>query len=129
MTGCENEAEPVTPAVVKTPNPQDGKEAVPVDRVKSFSKVKLEDNRGGFFEVAAPDEVGSIDNVFRDSTAREETSLVSIHKRVDGRLEASSKHFGDRLHDAVLERYGPKKRGVVCGIRFREKDKEGPVDP
>jgi hypothetical protein len=44
-------------------------------------------------------------------------------------LHPRGEHFGDGLHDAVLERIGPEQGGVVSGLSFWEEDKEGPVDP
>jgi hypothetical protein len=88
MAGRKNEAEPTAPTVIETSHPEDSQEAVPVDRVEGLPEIKLEDHRGSFLEVATADEVSGVDYVFRDSTTGKETSLVSIHKRVNGRLEA-----------------------------------------
>jgi hypothetical protein len=58
--GCH----PATPAIVKPSRSEDAKEAIPVDRVKGFFEVNLENDRRRLFEVAAVNKVRSVDDVF-----------------------------------------------------------------
>jgi hypothetical protein len=51
---------PGAPPIIKPPSLKDTEEAVPVDRVESFSEINFEDDRGGFAEVAAPQDVGRV---------------------------------------------------------------------
>jgi hypothetical protein len=44
-------------------------------------------------------------------------------------LEASSEHFGDSFHNAVLQRDWAKEGRVVGGICFWEENEKGSVDP
>jgi hypothetical protein len=100
-----------------------------MDGVKRLLKVQFEDNGWSFPEVAAAEQVSRVDDVFRDTSPRKETSLVGVHQGVDGGLEASSQHLGNSFHNAVLERDWVKEGRVVGGVRFREENEKGSVDP
>jgi hypothetical protein len=124
----EDGIHPGAPAFVKTPGAEDVKKARPIDRVEGFLEIDFEDNRGSFFKVAAMKEVSRVNNVFQNASPREETHLVSVDKRVNGGLQASSKDFRDRLHDAVLERDRAELGRMVGRVSFWEKDEEGPIN-
>jgi hypothetical protein len=64
VASVENLGHPPAPSLVKTTSFKDEKKAPPVDRVKSFLKVQLEDNGWGFPNVAAAEEVSRVDDVF-----------------------------------------------------------------
>jgi hypothetical protein len=100
-----------------------------MDGVKRFLEVQFEDNGWIFPKVAAAKEVGRVDNVFRDTSPREETDLVGVHQRVDSSLEASSEHFGNSFHNVVLQGDCTEEGGVIGGIRFWEENKKRSVDP
>jgi hypothetical protein len=78
---------PEAPPFVEPSGPQDGQQAFPVNGVEGLAKINLKDNGRGFPNVAAPEEVRGIDNVFRDTPPREEASLISIHQCLNDRLE------------------------------------------
>jgi hypothetical protein len=124
----EDGIHPGAPAFVKTPGAEDVKKARPIDRVEGFLEIDFEDNRWSFSKVAATKEVSRINNVLRNASPREETSLVSVDKRVNGGLQSSSKDFCDRFHDAVLERNRAKLGRMVGRVSFWEKDEEGPIN-
>jgi hypothetical protein len=124
----EDGIHPGVPAFVKTPGAEDVKKTRPIDRVEGFLEINFEDNRRSFFKVAATKEVSRVNNVLRNASPREETSLVSVDKRVNGGLQASSKDFRDRLHDAVLERDRTELGRMVGRVSFWEKDEEGPIN-
>jgi hypothetical protein len=124
----EDGIHPCAPALVEPSGVEDVKKTRPINRVEGFLEIDFEDNRRSFFEMAATKEVSRVDNVFRDASPREETRLVGIDERVNGGLQASSKDFRDRLHDAVLERDRTELGRVVSRVSFWEKDEEGPIN-
>jgi hypothetical protein len=68
VPGCQNPFQPGTPPVIETSGSEDLKEAGPVDRIEGLPEVNLKDNGWGFPQVAAPKEVSSIDDVFRNAS-------------------------------------------------------------
>jgi hypothetical protein len=78
--------------------------------------------------VATPNDIGSVDNVLRDATTREEARLVGVYERVDGRLEPGGEDLSDSFHNTILQGDRPELRWGVGTIRLGEEDKEGTVD-
>jgi hypothetical protein len=78
--------------------------------------------------VTASEKIRRINNIFRDATPRQETSLVRINERLDRSLKPRGESLSDALHDAVLKRDGAKLGGVVGPLNFWKKDKEGTVN-
>jgi hypothetical protein len=79
---------------------KDQNEAFPIDRIESFTEIKLEDDGRDFTDMAAVNQVSGIHDIFRDASAREETGLVCVNKRVDvGNLAPSNLGRRTRRHD------------------------------
>jgi hypothetical protein len=78
--------------------------------------------------VANAEQIRGVNDVFRDTAARKEPSLIRIDKGVDVFLESHRENLSDSFHDAVLEGDGPELRRMAGGFRFWEEHKEGPVD-
>jgi hypothetical protein len=124
----EDALHPSAPTIVKAPGPEDGNQAMPVDRVKGLTEVDLKNNGRSSPGVAAAEEVSGIDNVLGDAPSGKKTSLVRVHKVVDGRLQPGGQSFRDGFHDAVLEGNGAELGWMRCRVTFREEDKKGPVN-
>jgi hypothetical protein len=88
MTCNQDTFHPSAPEVVKPPSPENGKEALPVDKVESFPKINFEHHGRRLPSVATPHKIGSVNDVPRDTPAGEKTGLVRVHKGMDGSLES-----------------------------------------
>jgi hypothetical protein len=86
VTSIQDASHPTAPALVELSSAEDGQEADPVNRVEGFAEINLENKGWGLADIAAADEVGSVDDVLGDAMTREEASLVGVDKRMDGRL-------------------------------------------
>jgi hypothetical protein len=124
----EDPLHPEAPAVVKTSGTKNCNEASPIYRVKGLSEIDFENNSGGLSGVANAEQIRGVNDVFRDTAARKEPSLIRIDKGVNVFLESRRENLSDSFHDAVLEGDGPKLRRMAGGFRFWEEHKEGPVD-
>jgi hypothetical protein len=64
---------PRAPTVVKTSTSKDGVKAAPLDGVKGLLKVQLKNISRGTTSVAAAEQVGHINEIFRDATPMDKT--------------------------------------------------------
>jgi hypothetical protein len=91
--------------LVKHPNPrspkageafskEDAVQGIPTYRVESFAKVKLENGSRSSTSMASLNNVGRIDEIFGDGSARDKPSLIRVHQEGDETPESKSKAFG-----------------------------------
>jgi hypothetical protein len=116
------------PLLVEHPAPENNQKAVIVHRIKGFAEIDLEDNGRRLSNVTGPEQVRSVDNVFRNAPPGKEARLVCVNQRVDAPLKSRGKGFGDRFHNTVLEGNGMELGGVCGGVVLREEDQESSVN-
>jgi hypothetical protein len=123
----ENPLHPEAPPIIEPSSSENCQKTGPVNRVEGLPKVNFENNGRGFPGVADSKQICSIDNIFRDTPAREETGLVCVHQGVDSTLEPCGEDLGDSLHDTVLKGDGTKLGRVVGRFCLGEEHQEGSV--
>ena len=84
---------------------QDEKQAVPVDRIKGFGEVKLEDQSWLATAVTALNHFRSIDKVLGDGTSTDEAGLINVDQRLDLVLQPCCEDLGEDLDWAILQGY------------------------
>jgi hypothetical protein len=104
MPGVEDTSHPAAPPIIETAGFQNRKEAVPVDRVKGFSEVQLEHRGRSQSFVTRLNNVGGIDKVFSDRTARNEPRLIGVDKKRQERTKSKGEAFGVEFQTAILKR-------------------------
>ena len=128
MARVKDVQHPTAPPVVETPSTEDSEKAIPVNRIESLMEVNFEDHRRLLTRVTTADKVGGVNDIFRDPTTFEETSLISLDEGVDVSLQPGCENFGDSLHEIVLEGDRAEVGGGGGRINLRKEDEEGSVD-
>lgn len=70
--------DPSSPDVAESPGSKDCHEAAPIDSIKRFGKVQLENQCGHFPFVACLYQLSSKDKILRDRPALDEACLVKV---------------------------------------------------
>lgn len=88
---------------------EDRQEAIPANKIKGLSEVKLEDEGRRTAFVAALDKFGGKDEVLKDGAASDEASLVDVNEFGDLLLQPRGEGLGGELDRAILEGDGPER--------------------
>ena len=108
FAGTKEIQNPVTPKRGEAAVEKNLDQAIPVNRVKGLTEIKLKNNSRRGPTVAAVQKVSSVDKVIGDTAAKNEPSLVCAHKGRDMGLKAPGEQLGDALNGAILETDGSK---------------------
>jgi hypothetical protein len=121
----QNTFDPRNPLMPKTFNFQNIQNGVMLNFVKSFLKIKFQDDNFFLKMVAQVKVFKSLGNAILDGSTFNETILVLVDDRNSQLLKPISKEFGDKLHRGVKERDGSVIRDTDRALNFRNQSDKG----
>jgi hypothetical protein len=128
LAGVVEHLNPGSPKIGKTFGQKDPVESLPADGVEGFAKVKLENGGRGGAPMARLNDVSSIDKIFSNRAASNETSLVRVNEERNEGAKSKGETFGMDLKATVLKRDGAKIVRSIGANLLGEKDDVGFVD-
>jgi hypothetical protein len=114
--GSENVIHPITPKNGEAAGEHDSSKTGPANRIEGLGEVQLENDTWSAVAVARLNELGGVDEIFRDVPAGEEASLVNISDGADPTLQPGGEGLANAFDGAVLQGNRPERgRGKDAG--------------
>jgi hypothetical protein len=128
FAGGQEVSDPSTPFFREPAAMKNVDKAVPMDRVKSLVKVKLQDNGGGVTTKTAMEQVSGISETFNNTSAKNKARLVTANKGRNQGLQPISENLGNSFDGRVLEDDRPEILSPPSIIFLWKQNKVGPVN-
>jgi len=88
LAGSHKVKDPLTPKERKAFRSQNKIKGIPIEGIKGFAEIKLQDNRRGFPFMAGLANVSSIDKVLGNTSPFDKASLISMNEKRNEGLKA-----------------------------------------